>query len=431
MFDRVLCVSLDRRQDRKDRFTSSLPSDWPWLKPQFFRAISGAKVKHPQWWHQGGGAWGCYRSHCRILEDALMDGLESVLIMEDDATFCDDFPSRAERFFSAIPSDWEMAYLGGQHLKRPNQIFDEYVVCRNVNRTHAYAARGKGIRKLYKWLMNTKEWHNRHHVDHHYGRIVQSGGVRCYAPAQWLCGQAGDERSDVCGKPVHDRWWNMVQPGEEPPPRPFVAVLGLHRSGSSATAMMLHKLGVSMGDRLSGYEAVHGGGGEAVGLARICESAARFPAVGIRNKDAISARLREWIRGRWRRGPQFVGGKYPHLCAMGDILAGICKSRLMVVNCDRPLEDSIESLKRRSRSARGWLAASDEQCESVQSWLWKEKHAFIESLPEDRVLNVNYDELRANPEKVADDMAAFVGIQPDEDEREAAIAHIIREASVQ
>lgn len=39
--------------------------------------------------------------------------------------------------------------------------------------------------------------------------------------------------------------------------------------------MVMHHLGVHMGNELGGYEAT--GGGEAIGLAQLCEKAMRFP----------------------------------------------------------------------------------------------------------------------------------------------------------
>lgn len=423
-FDRVVCVSLDRRADRWDAFLSRVPEDFPWKAPEKFSAIDGRLCKHPGWWRQGGGAWGCYRSHCNILEQALQDKLESVLIFEDDATFSDGFSGKAEEFFANIPDDWEQAYLGGQHLRRPQEIEEHWVRCININRTHAFAVRGSGLKKLYKWLNNTKDWHNRHHVDHHLGRIHASKGVNVYAPVEWLCGQAEDGRSDVCGKPVSERWWMMRKPTEKPKARPFVAVIGLHRSGSSATAMVLHKLGVSMGDKLSGYESGHGGGGEAVGLAKICERAARFPATEIKDPGRIQKRLREWVAGRWRRGPHMVGGKYPHLCAMIPMLRAATNGRLRVIHCDRPLEDSIESLKRRSRKCTGWLAVSDEKCEAVQQWLWDEKSKHLGDIPKNQVLDVKFDRLMNETEEVVNEIIKFLDLSPTEEQYQDAVNHI-------
>ncbi|WP_172683368.1 glycosyltransferase family 25 protein, partial [Verrucomicrobium spinosum] len=36
------------------------------------------------------GAWGCLLSHARVLAEAIADGIENVLILEDDVVFQPD-----------------------------------------------------------------------------------------------------------------------------------------------------------------------------------------------------------------------------------------------------------------------------------------------------------------------------------------------------
>lgn len=438
MFDRIVCISLKRRPDRRQAFLDRVPCDWPWRPIEIVDAVDGKLCKHPQWWRQGGGAWGCYKSHLNIIEHALNAGLQSVLIFEDDATFASGFSEKAQDYLARLPDDWGQAYFGGQHLKRPAAVCEGVMRARNINRTHAYAIRGQeAMTAIYRWLNKTNDWRPRNHIDHHYGRLHATKGVAAYTPAVWLCGQAADQKSDVCWKPVQERWWWMKNPpveAEELPPEfsnkdnRFVAVIGLHRSGSSCVAMMLHKLGVNMGDKLGGYESGNGGGGEAAGLARLCEQAARFPKVGIEKPGQCAMRLRQWIASRHRRNHGTVGGKYPHLCAMGRTLKKICGRSLRVVHCDRPLADSIDSLKRRSRKCKGWLAASDEQCEQVQQWLWDQKLPFISSMPSKHVIDVNYDRLLSDPEAVVDSLIEFLGLSPTDQQREAAISHVIKKS---
>jgi hypothetical protein len=429
-FDRVFVVSLERRPERLAAFMerargAGLPFD---VEP--FQAVDGKVVHPPEWWKQGRGAWGCYRSHLRIIEDALQCGHERVLIFEDDAVFCEGFSDRVLRYLASLPAGWVQAYLGGQHLRKPVPVpgNPEVVSVRNVNRTHAYAINGReGLRRLYRHLMDTRDWRNRHHIDHHYGRLHSTSQYGFYAPAQWLVGQS-DGASDISCKAVPERWWAGGM-GRERKGRTFVAVLGLHRSGSSAVAMMLHKLGVSMGDSLGGYEGKHGGGGEAAGLATICEWAARFPSPAFtKPRDQLAAKLKRWITGRLK-GRDIAGGKYPHLCAMGDELRSACGDDLKVIVCDRPLHESTASLKRRSAKSSGWLAVSDEQSESVQRWLWRERERFLASMPADRVLRLKWDETQADSRAAVSAIVAFLGITPTEDQAEAAAAHILEEVA--
>lgn len=419
MLEAAYCISLDRRPDRWKSFCERLPEDWPLPPVQRVAAIDGKLCRPPAWWRQGGGAWGCYRSHISVIEQALNSGIKSIAIFEDDATFCEDFAIMAKEFLSRLPADWQQAYLGGQHLGKPAKHSPGVVIPRNVNRTHAYCINGRdALADIYQWLNAADQWVDTNHVDHHYGRLHKNRRIRAFAPEQWLCGQAAG-RSDISCKTPPERWWNT----RPPLPSTFVAVIGLHRSGSSCVAMILHKLGVNMGDKLGGYESRKGGGGEAAGLAAICEGAAKFPSANIASRPAADRRLEKWIRQRMSRH-KVSGGKYPHLCAFGDTLNATCGPSLRVIHCDRPLEDSIESLKRRSRKCSGWLAASDEQCESVQRWLWGEKQKFLRTCDH---LSVEYGRLMSQPESVVDEIISYLNLKPAPQQRQEAIDHVLVE----
>ncbi len=70
-----------------------------------------------------------------------------------------------------------------------------------------------------------------------------------------------------------------------------------------------------MGNELGGYEAT--GGGEAIGLANLCEKAMRFPAIDPKIPDGqLAKQLKAWIVTRKAeaiRDRTVAGGKYPHL----------------------------------------------------------------------------------------------------------------------
>lgn len=424
-FERVVCVNLDRRPDRWQAFCERLPTDWPFREVARRQAIDGKRCPPPPWWRQGASAWGCYRSHVRILEECLNDQVQSVLLLEDDALFLDGFADRVHRFLRHVPADWQMLYLGGQHLmvnrvppKRINRwAYQPY----NVNRTHAFALQGDMLRIVYRHL-HKHDWHTGHHIDHHLGRLHQRREHRIYAPKQWLVGQA-TSKSNISGKTPPDRFWMASETAAAKPNRTFVAVIGLHRSGSSCLAMVLHKLGVHMGNRLGGYEST--GGGEAVGLAQICERAARFPATEIQLPEGqLRRQLAAWIRARQREASQrgtIAGGKYPHLCAMGKQLTAICGDGLRVIHIDRPLVESIESLKRRSRQAQGWLRTTDDSAVAVQRWLWQAKHEFLRDTEH---LTVDYDALLRDPKRQIERVVDYLPIRPTARQLAAATAHV-------
>lgn len=199
MFNAAFVISLRRRPDRLERFQSSLPTDWPYPTPIVHPAIDGRLCQPPDYWLTGAGAWGCYKSHLQILERCLNCGIKSVLILEDDALFGDHLAYRSHKFFSSLPRDWGMVYLGGQLLftdifppKKVNRfVYQPY----NVHRTHAYAVRGSMIEVLYRHL-SRRDWIANHQLDGHYGRLCESGQWPIYCPWSWLAKQRL-EQSDV------------------------------------------------------------------------------------------------------------------------------------------------------------------------------------------------------------------------------------------
>ena len=156
-FARVFVVNLHSRPDRWESFRERLPEDWPFGEVTRFVAIDGRLVPPPGWWKGGAGAWGCYRSHLKIIEDCLAQDIDSVLIMEDDALFVDGFTEKCRQFFDHLPSDWGFVYLGGQHLEQnirlPRRVSEWAYRPYNVNRTHCFALRGRGMMEaVYKHL---------------------------------------------------------------------------------------------------------------------------------------------------------------------------------------------------------------------------------------------------------------------------------------
>ncbi|MBS0205280.1 MAG: glycosyltransferase family 25 protein [Planctomycetes bacterium] len=188
--ERLFVINLAFKTDRLDKFQASIPPSLGSI--DVWRAVHGDTVQHPDWWTAGRGAWGCYRSHMQILEKCYNEGVESYLVFEDDAVFREGFEDLYWQFLESLPDDWEMAYLGGQLLHEvahpPQPVNAHCYIPYNVNRTHAFAVHKRGYHKLYRHL-STTPFVNGEHIDHHLGRLHESGRLKVYCPGKWLVGQ--------------------------------------------------------------------------------------------------------------------------------------------------------------------------------------------------------------------------------------------------
>ncbi|MBI1178348.1 hypothetical protein GC207_13010 [bacterium] len=205
LFQQVWVVNLRRRPDRLNRFWNELRKvSWPFVLPAVFPAIEGDKVGVPKYWQTGGGSYGCFRSHMTILERAIQEDIESLLVLEDDAIFGKTFSQDIAKFLRSVPDDWQCLMIGGQHINsQPIQVAPGIVRAGNgggIQRTHCYALRGQEVMKaLYKVWANAAV-----HCDWVMGPCMSK--FRTYAPDPFLVGQA-DGTSDISGQVNPSKFW--------------------------------------------------------------------------------------------------------------------------------------------------------------------------------------------------------------------------------
>jgi len=209
IFEKVYVINLARRRERWELFNQRFPGDWPFKPPVRYDAIDGCLTTAPLWWQGGHGAWGCYKTHLRILEDCLNQNISSVLILEDDAVCIDGFREKTEQFLQHLPDDWEMVYLGGEHLQEdirlPRKVNDWVYQPFNVNRCHCYGFRGsRMMTQVYLHLNDFQNWNAFHHVDHYLGELQKKLEHGLYVPQEWLVAQSEGE-SDICSQTLERR----------------------------------------------------------------------------------------------------------------------------------------------------------------------------------------------------------------------------------
>ena len=147
LFSRTVCINLDRRPDRwrkmEDRF-----SRLGMRNVQRVSAVDGKQIQVPGAWAGMEGAYGCLRSHLSVIEAAARDGIDRLLILEDDAEFAPDFITRLGNAFEELPDDWSILYLCGSHRRPPVPLSDSLAQASYTLSTLAYAVSRTAFREI-------------------------------------------------------------------------------------------------------------------------------------------------------------------------------------------------------------------------------------------------------------------------------------------
>jgi len=111
-FDRVEIISLVERKDRRSDLTNQiakLGKNIDGDKIRFFDAIKPIdKGEFPSI-----GARGCFESHLAVLKNADSDGVQNLLIIEDDLNFSDNIKNLSNLFYNLLKNTrWGFLYLG-------------------------------------------------------------------------------------------------------------------------------------------------------------------------------------------------------------------------------------------------------------------------------------------------------------------------------
>lgn len=147
--DKIYCVNLDRRADRWGE--TQVEMKRLNLQNRVFRysAIDGNEV--------GGknrllpGEHGLILTHINILKEAIDKGYSNILIFEDDVEFINDFEN-IDDYISKVPEDWDIIYLGGNHIRGPRKVNDRISRVTKTYTTHAMLINSKSFQRLINEL---------------------------------------------------------------------------------------------------------------------------------------------------------------------------------------------------------------------------------------------------------------------------------------
>lgn len=190
--DRTYVINLPHREDRRKMACGQLNNAS--IEYQVFQAVDARKLKIRGEAIENPGLIGCFLSHYFIMQEALLNGYNSVAVFEDDVVLVLNFKERYEAALSELPEKWELFMLGyyerlgekGYKIK----ISDNIVIPRSTWGTHGYIVRGEGIKKMWEGLQVIKT-----HIDVQISTdIVPKMYTYCAYPA--LCHQSGI-KSDI------------------------------------------------------------------------------------------------------------------------------------------------------------------------------------------------------------------------------------------
>jgi glycosyl transferase family 25 len=130
----IFYINLEHRVDRKEHVINELSKIG--LSGNRFNAI---KMKN--------GAIGCSMSHLKILQEAQKNGLEHVLILEDDITFLepDTFKTQLNRFLESKGNDWDVILFAGNNMPPYDRIDDTCIKVSRCQTTTGYLVNGHYI----------------------------------------------------------------------------------------------------------------------------------------------------------------------------------------------------------------------------------------------------------------------------------------------
>jgi len=151
-FDKIFYINLDKRPDRNDKCLKEFNKFK--FKAERISAMDGdnleinknIKFKVPN--------VGLTMTHIKILKESIKNNYNSILILEDDVKFNEDFNLKFDNFYNQTPEDWDILYIGSNNLTSGCKINNNIYKCGLTYTMHCIALKNTVYNKLLNRLKN-------------------------------------------------------------------------------------------------------------------------------------------------------------------------------------------------------------------------------------------------------------------------------------
>jgi glycosyl transferase family 25 len=194
------CINLDRREDRwKESVREFEKHSMAVIR---FRAIDGNIHGVEKENGASDGDIGCTLSHLELVRELKANSIPYALVLEDDITFIDDFNNLFQQYLEEVPEDWDMIYLGGNHVGELTQVSEHVFKTTKTYTTHAYLIKNTVYDEVIRLHGQGKK-----QVDVYYAEIHEK--YNCYVIRPHLAWQR-ESYSDIQGANVEYKFLRDV-----------------------------------------------------------------------------------------------------------------------------------------------------------------------------------------------------------------------------
>jgi GR25 family glycosyltransferase involved in LPS biosynthesis len=118
-FQHIFCINLDRRKDRWEKCQKEFKKHKIY-DVERVSAVDGRDIKKDTS-DKHKAIMGCSLSHVKVLEEMVKQKWNSILVLEDDVEFADNFSESFYKSIGSIP-EFDMLYFGGSDRKPPIKV---------------------------------------------------------------------------------------------------------------------------------------------------------------------------------------------------------------------------------------------------------------------------------------------------------------------